>query len=98
MDTTDDLWTAIRDVLPGAEDLAAAVAKELGEPLDDVRLSVLIGMIALHGQLGPADAATAAIRRSSFASRLCRASPDRAGASASIRWKRLPGRHPRARE
>ena len=61
MDGSDDLWTAIRGVLPDADDLAAAVAAELGEPLDDVRLSVLIGTIALHGQLGPEAAATAAI-------------------------------------
>ena len=61
MDRTDDLWTAIRRVLPDAEELAAAVAAELGEPLDDVRPSVLIGTIALNGQLGPEAAATAAI-------------------------------------
>ena len=61
MDRTDDLWTAIRRVLPDAEELAAAVAAELGEPLDDVRLSVLIGTIALNGQLGPEAAAVAAI-------------------------------------
>ena len=49
---------------PGAADadeLAAAVAAELGEPLDDVRPSVLIGTIALNGQLGPEAAAVAAI-------------------------------------
>ena len=61
MDRTDDLWTAIRRVLPDAEELAAAVAAELGEPLDDVRPSVLIGTIALNGQLGPEAAAVAAI-------------------------------------
>ncbi len=61
MDEADDLWTAIRRVLPDAEELAAALAAELDEPLDDVRLSVLIGMIALHGQLGPEAAAVAAI-------------------------------------
>ena len=61
MDPTDDLWTAIRRGLPDAEELAAAVAAELGEPLDDVRLSVLIGTIALNGQLGPEAAAVAAI-------------------------------------
>ena len=61
MDPNDDLWTAIRRVLPGAEELAAAVAAELDEPLDDVRLSVLIGTIALNGQLGPEAAAAAAI-------------------------------------
>ena len=38
-----------------------AVAAELGEPLDDVRPSVLIGTIALNGQLGPEAAAAAAI-------------------------------------
>ena len=37
------------------------MAAELGEPLDDVRLSVLIGTIALNGQLGPEAAAVAAI-------------------------------------
>ena len=61
MDQTDDLWTAIRRVLPDAEALAAAVAAELGEPLDDVRPSVLIGTIALNGQLGPEATAGAAI-------------------------------------
>ena len=61
MDRTDDLWAAIRRVLPPAEEFAAAVAAELGEPLDDVRLSVLIGTIALNGQLGPEAAAAAAI-------------------------------------
>ena len=61
MDPNDELWTAIRRVLPGAEELAAAVAAELGEPLDDVRPSVLIGTIAMNGQLGPEAAAAAAI-------------------------------------
>ena len=61
MDPTDDLWTAIRRVLPDAEALAAAVAAELGEPLDDVRPSVLIGTIAINGQLGPEAAAATAI-------------------------------------
>ena len=61
MDRSDDLWTAIRRVLPGAEDLAAAVAVEIGEPLEDVQASVLIGTIALNGQLGPEAAAAAAI-------------------------------------
>jgi len=58
---TDDLWTAIRRVLPDAETLTAAVADELGESVDDVRPSVLIGTIALNGQLGPEAAASAAI-------------------------------------
>jgi hypothetical protein len=57
----DDVWRAIRRVLPDAEELATAVAAELGEPLDDVRLSVLIGTIALHGRLGPEAAVAAAI-------------------------------------
>ena len=48
-------------MLPDAEELTAAVAAELGEPLDDVRPSVLIGTIALNGQLGPEAAAAAAI-------------------------------------
>ena len=61
MDPNDDLWTAIRRVLPGADELAAAVAAELGDPIDDVRLSVLIGTIAMSGQLGPEAAAAAAI-------------------------------------
>jgi hypothetical protein len=61
MDRTDDLWTAIRSVLPDADELAAAVAAEIDEPLDDVRPSVLIGTIALNGQLGPEAAAAAAI-------------------------------------
>ena len=61
MDGTGNLWGAIRRVLPDTEELAAAVAAELGEPLDDVRLSVLIGTIALSGQLGPEAAASAAI-------------------------------------
>src|SRR6476659_761072 len=63
MDPTDDLWTAIRAVLPGAEELAAAVAAELGAPIDDLRLSVLIGTIAIDGQLGPEGAAAAAIEK-----------------------------------
>ena len=61
MDAADDLFTVIRGVLPDAEELAAAVAADLGEPLDDVRPSVLIGAIALNGQLGPEAAAVAAI-------------------------------------
>ncbi len=61
MDPNDDLWTAIRRVLPGADELAAAVAAELGDPIDDVRLSVFIGTIAMSGQLGPEAAAAAAI-------------------------------------
>src|SRR3954452_1466894 len=61
MDGTEDLWTAIRLVLPDAEELAKAVSADLGEPLDDVRLSVLIGTIALYGQLGPEGAAASAI-------------------------------------
>lgn len=61
MDQTDDVWTAIRRALPDAEESAAAVAAELGEPVNDVRLSVLIGTIALSGQLGPESAAVAAI-------------------------------------
>ena len=60
MDRTDDLWTAIRRVLPDADELAAAVAAELGEPVEDVHTSVLIGTIALNGQLGPESAAIAA--------------------------------------
>ena len=61
MDPTDELWTAIRRVLPGVEELAAGVAAELSEPVDNIQLSVLIGMIALNGQLGPEAAAAAAI-------------------------------------
>ena len=62
MDRGDDLWAAIRQVLPDAEELAADVAADLGDPPDDVRLSVLIGTIALDGQLGPEVVAAAAIR------------------------------------
>ncbi len=61
MDAPDDLWTTIRDVLPDPEALTAAVAAELREPVDDVRPSVLIGTIALNGQLGPEPVAAAAI-------------------------------------
>ena len=61
MDRTDDLWTAIRRVLPDTEDLAMAVAAEIDEPLDDVRSSVHIGAIAINGQLGPEAVAIAAI-------------------------------------
>ena len=62
IDPNDDaLWTAIRRVLPDADTLTAAVAAELGEPVDDVRASVLIGTIAMNGQLGPEAAASAAI-------------------------------------
>ena len=60
MERTDDLWTAIRRVLPHADELAASVAAELGEPVEDVHPSVLIGTIALNGQLGPEAAAIAA--------------------------------------
>src|SRR6478736_7302438 len=34
MDDIDPAWAAIRDALPTAEELAVAVAEELGEPLD----------------------------------------------------------------
>jgi PucR C-terminal helix-turn-helix domain len=61
MDPNDDLWTAIRRVMPGAEELSVAAAAELGEPLDDVRLSVLIGTVAFSGQLGTEATAAAAI-------------------------------------
>ena len=61
MEPNDDLWTAIRRMLPGADELAAAVAAELDDPIDDVRLSVFIGTIAMSGQLGPEAAAAAAI-------------------------------------
>ena len=61
MDAPDDLWTAIRGVLPDPEELTSAVAAEVREPVDDVRPSVLIGTIAFHGQLGPEPVAAAAI-------------------------------------
>lgn len=61
MDPTDDLWIAIREVLPGADELAAAVAAEIGESVDDGRPSVLIGTIAMNGQLGPETTAAAAL-------------------------------------
>src|SRR3954454_9261124 len=61
MDETDSLWTAIRGVLPGTEELALAVAAQIHEPLDDVRASVHIGAIAINGQLGPEVAAIGAI-------------------------------------
>ena len=61
MGATDDLWIAIRRVLPGTEELAQAVAAEIDEPLADVRSSVHIGAIAINGQLGPEAAAIAAI-------------------------------------
>jgi hypothetical protein len=61
MDRTDALWTAIRRVLPGTEELALAVAAETQEPLDEVRASVHIGAIAMNGQLGPETAASEAI-------------------------------------
>ena len=61
MDQTDDLWAAIRAVLPETAEVAAAVAAELGESLEDVHASVLIGTVALNGQLGPESAALAAI-------------------------------------
>jgi hypothetical protein len=61
MAQTDDLWTAIRHELRDPEAMAAAVAAELGEPVDDIRPSVLIGTIAINGQLGPESTAVAAI-------------------------------------
>ena len=42
----DDLWTAIRDVLPDGDELTAAVAAELGEAPDDVRPTVFTGVVA----------------------------------------------------
>jgi hypothetical protein len=61
MAANDELWTAIRRVLPEAESLTAAVAAELREPVEDVRASVLIGTIAMNGELGPEAVAVAAI-------------------------------------
>ena len=61
MDDDHELWAAIRRVLPDAETLTAGVAAELGEPAEDVRASVLIGTIAMNGQLGPEAAAVEAI-------------------------------------
>src|SRR6476660_1948986 len=61
MDGTDDLWAAIRRVLPDADELANSVATELGEPVEDVHTGILLGTIALNGQLGPEAAAIAAI-------------------------------------
>ncbi|HEX6868114.1 MAG TPA: helix-turn-helix domain-containing protein [Candidatus Limnocylindrales bacterium] len=61
MDSTDDLWSAIRRVLPATEELALAVAAELREPPDDILSSVLIGSFALNGRLGSEAAAVEAI-------------------------------------
>ena len=93
MDRTDDLWTAIRRVLPDAEELAAAVAAELGEPLDDVRPSVLIGTIALNGQLGPEAAAAAAIE-----AELSRLQPAKTRAAARSLDRRRLARRPSGRD
>ena len=52
MDHTDELWTQIRRVLPTPRRSRRRWRPSSSEPLDDVRLSVLIGTIALNGQLG----------------------------------------------
>jgi hypothetical protein len=52
---------AILGALPGAEELAAAVAAELGEPIDEVRPTVLIGTVARRKRPGSADDVEAAI-------------------------------------
>ena len=95
MDRTDDLWTAIRRVLPDAEELAAAVAAEIGEPLDDVRPSVLIGTIAINGQLGPEAAAVAAIEAE--LGRLQPATEHAAVGRARSPWTRSTSSWPRPR-
>jgi hypothetical protein len=61
MDDNDATWAAIRDALPTAEELAAAVAEELGEPLDVVRPTVLIGTVLRRSRPGTDDEVAAAI-------------------------------------
>jgi hypothetical protein len=51
--TADDLWPQVRDLLPDAEELAADVAAEVGEGLDDVRPTVLIGAVARDSRPAP---------------------------------------------
>ena len=101
MDSSDDLWTAIRRVLPGAEELAAAVAAELGEPLDDIRPSVLIGSIAMNGQLGPEAAAAAAIETELGGLQLAKGTRAQVASSRSTRsptfWLRRRLSKPRVR-
>ena len=95
MDPNDDLWTAIRRVLPDADALTAAVAAELGEPAEDVRASVLIGTIAMNGQLGPEAAAVAAIEAELARRRACRSA--RSARAHSRRSRRWPTCSPRPR-
>jgi hypothetical protein len=61
MDDTDSTWAAILDALPTAEELAQAVAEELGEPLDAVLPTVLIGTVLRQGRPGTDDEVVAAI-------------------------------------
>ena len=61
MDETDTTWAAIRDALPTAEELVIAVADELGEPVDEVRATVLIGSVLRQTRPGTDDEVAAAI-------------------------------------
>jgi hypothetical protein len=61
MASTGDLWEAIHSFLPGDEELTAAVAAELGEPLDEVRPTVLIGIVARGNRTGSPEDVAAAI-------------------------------------
>ena len=57
----EDPWAAIGRLLPDGEALAAAVAAELGEPVDAVRPTVRIGMLSRRTRPGSDEEVTAAI-------------------------------------
>ena len=57
----EDPWAAIGRLLPDGEALAAAVAAELGEPVDAVRPTVRIGMLSRRTRPGSDEEVSAAI-------------------------------------
>ena len=57
----DDPWAAIGRILPDGDELAAAVAAELGEPFDEVRASVRIGILSRRTRPGSDEEVAAAI-------------------------------------
>ena len=59
--SSEDPWAAIGRLLPDGEALAAAVAAELGEPVDAVSPTVRIGMLSRRTRPGSDEEVTAAI-------------------------------------
>ena len=57
----EDPWATIGRLLPDGEALAAAVAAELGEPVDAVRPTVRIGMLSRRPRPGTDEEVSAAI-------------------------------------